>query len=633
MTHGAIAHLFRADDTGTARMLLGFHDAAGSFLGGLSLDSSNRLVLTSGAATSIGPTVTPLEWTLAVVLKPTGTATPRFTTLEVDTASWGHADGDTALANWTAPGELGTIRFSREGTSEHYDGRVCAAGGWLEVPWAADGDIETAQLESEMEGWSDAAPDAWWLFNQISNQTMVEDLSPGLADEIGTTSAAPLIDSSLDFQDFESGIFLLTTYFMRNIQNEAGSTGIVWDLNPTQGTLASLTSASISSTTFTEVFRFHFNLPADTVVLDPTFSTSINISAVSASTLRYRWRVQRYNSAGTLLNSSIFSSEQNTTGVKTQDFEFDEPWVPGDRVAVSVELKKQSGGGGRTITALVNTTNSWLEADVGPVPPEEHSGDGTAESLTLTTGQGTGTPAIGGTGDGAGATLTPAAGAGTPAIAGSGQPASMTLTAGPGTGGVGGEEHSGSGEPAGLTLAAAAGAGTPAAAGGGTGTSLSMVAAAGQGSPAAVGTGQAESVTLTPAAGTGTPSITGNGTLAGLTLTAGLGGGEVGGGGAEEHSGSGAPAGLALAAGQGAGVPATGGTGATCTLQLAAAPGTGTPAVAGTGDGAVLLLAAWPGSDQLDTAGPTPAERTYRIPAEDRTYRIPPEDRTYRIVR
>jgi hypothetical protein len=77
--------------------------------------------------------------------------------------------------------------------------------------------------------------------------------------------------------------------YLRNTQANGGTGGAVYDLSTTQGSPASLVSASISATGFTEVFRWQVDLGS--AVPGSTIDTSIVISAVSSAQLLYRWAI------------------------------------------------------------------------------------------------------------------------------------------------------------------------------------------------------------------------------------------------------------------------------------------------------------------------------------------------------
>lgn len=158
----------------------------------------------------------------------------------------------------------------------------------------------------------------------------------------------------------------VTRLYLRNTQTGGGTGGIFYDLSTTQGTGATLVSASVSGTTFTEVLRWQYTLGSD--VPDTVIPTSIDVSAVSASTLEYRWKVERLDSSNNEIASSAYSTALNTTGIKTASLSLSTAWASGDRVAISLELRRTSGAGSRTVTINVNDADSYIDPDLIPIP-------------------------------------------------------------------------------------------------------------------------------------------------------------------------------------------------------------------------------------------------------------------------
>lgn len=158
----------------------------------------------------------------------------------------------------------------------------------------------------------------------------------------------------------------VTRLYLRNTQAGGGTGGIVYDLSATQGTGATLVSSAISSTSFTEVFRWQYTLGSD--VPDTVIPTSVDVAAVSASTLEYRWKVERLDGSNNEIASSSYSTAYNTTGIKTENLSLSTAWATGDRVAISLELRRVSGGGSRTVTINVNDADSFIDPDLVPLP-------------------------------------------------------------------------------------------------------------------------------------------------------------------------------------------------------------------------------------------------------------------------
>jgi hypothetical protein len=195
----------------------------------------------------------------------------------------------------------------------------------------------------------------------------------------------------------------VTRHYLRNTQTVSGTGGTVYDLSTTQGSPATLLSAAISNTTYTKIFEWRFAV--GTALPQASIDVSFNVNAVSASTLLYRWRLVRYNSSNVLQETSSYSGEFNTTGTNTATQSITATWASGDFLAIEVELRRNGGGGSRTITVSVNNTASYLDPDlVEPAP--EGSGTGALEiaatgvGVSVRSGSGTAALDVGATGTG-----------------------------------------------------------------------------------------------------------------------------------------------------------------------------------------------------------------------------------------
>jgi hypothetical protein len=372
ITHGTVAILFRPNAAfgSTARTLFRLHDSAGVDLGGIGLNSSDEVVWSDGTNESTGPATTTTDWHVLVARKATGNNVPRFSLLNVDTGIPSHADGDAAVGDWTAPAG-GTIRTTVEGASGP-GSDVAAMAAWAnELPWAVDAggddDIETAGLAEHLNNWLAAAPSAAWGFG-LATVYNIEDVTGGRADQINFGGGGGADATDLDFTYEDTTLDVLSRNFLRDTQTEPDSTGIVRDLSETQGTPGTMGSGNVSGG-FAEVIRWH--RVVGTGVGSADISTQVQVTAVSAATLSYRWRVQRYDSSGVLQASSDYSSGHNTTGIKVQSFTLATTWVAGDRLALSLELRKTSGGGSRNITVAVNDGDAWAEFEVAVVSPAQ----------------------------------------------------------------------------------------------------------------------------------------------------------------------------------------------------------------------------------------------------------------------
>lgn len=481
ITYGTVAFLFKPLSiyASTARTLFRLHDLAGLDLGGVGLDASNKLSWSDGTSTSAGGTVTAEDWHVLLPRKPTGTATPRFSILNLTTSTWSHSDGDASLGDWTAP-TGGSIRMSVAG-SNGAGGDIAAMAVWANgLPWTADtlgdADIEAADLESHLDRWRDALPSAGWAFNQTSTAYNIEDFTLGRADQISFGGGGVVSASDLTFTYEDTGIEVISRSHLRDTQTESGTGGTVYDLSETQGTPATLASASVNSGSFTEVFRWQRTVGNE--VGSSTISTRLDVAVISASA-EYQWRVIRLNSAGVEQATSDYSSGQSTTGVKIQSFILDTTWAVGDILALALELRKSSGGGNRTITVDVNAADSWTEHEVTvvaqPITPAAVTITAADGTLTISTG------AVGITPAAQAATVTPGAlGVGFDLV-----PAALAVTAAAGAVALTTTVDT---SPAPTTVTVAAGVATVAPAAGGA-QDITPAAVALSASPATAGLG------------------------------------------------------------------------------------------------------------------------------------------------
>jgi hypothetical protein len=432
-TYGTIAVLFRPSADTVFRWIVKLYDATGGDLGGVGL-LSDGTIFWKGASiwATEGPVVTFDDWHLLVARKGTGDVRPRFSLKNVTTGIWVHDDAVDTQLDWVAP-TGGSVRTKDATSGEGPGADYAAAAIWAnELPWAADtfGDaaIEAAALDEHLDNWRDADPASGWEFSQTDAAIMVEDFTLNRADETSFGVGTPTTVTDLDFTFADAGILALSRNFLRSTQDEPGATGIIRDLSETQGTPTTIGSGSVSSGSFVKVLEFWRVVDA-TVDASVAIDTSISMAAVSAATLRYQWIVHRYNSSDVLQESSTASSEHNTTGVKTQTMVLAGPFVAGDKLSVSLWLKKAGGGGSRDFTLNINNADSWVEFSVAEVPPLEITPaavtvDVTPGTLTITSTVGL-TPAP--------VTVTATPGTATITATAAITPAPVTVTATPGT--------------------------------------------------------------------------------------------------------------------------------------------------------------------------------------------------------
>lgn len=160
--------------------------------------------------------------------------------------------------------------------------------------------------------------------------------------------------------------------------------GIRRELSETQGVETTLGSGNQSSTSFVEMLRFELEVGADGI--DGTsFPCSVDMASVSASTLEWRWRVVKVDSGGNIVTGSAYSSVFNTAGIKTATLTLSTTWAAGDRVGVSLELRKSGGGGNRSFTLNVNDAESYVDASLGGFGEIKRRGDQAAPPPLLVT--------------------------------------------------------------------------------------------------------------------------------------------------------------------------------------------------------------------------------------------------------
>jgi hypothetical protein len=372
-TYGTIAILFRPSADPVYRWLVKLRDISGVDLGGVGV-LGNGTIFWKGASTwaTEGPVVTFGDWHLLVARKETGDVRPRFSLQNVTTNIWDHDDAVDTQLDWVAP-TGGSIRTKDAVSGEGPDSDYAAAAFWAnELPWAADtfgdAEIEAANLDEHLDNWRDADPASGWEFSQSDANSMVEDFTLNRADETSVGVGTPTTVTDLDFIYATASILALSRNYLRSTQDEPGAGGIIRDLSETQGTPTTIGSGAISSGSFVKVLEF-WRVVGATVDASVAIDTSISMSAVSASTLQYQWRVHRYNSADVEQEASTPSSAHNTVGVKTQTMALAGPFVAGDKLALSLWLRKAGGGGSRSFTLDINNPNSWVEFSVAEVLP------------------------------------------------------------------------------------------------------------------------------------------------------------------------------------------------------------------------------------------------------------------------
>lgn len=195
-TFGTFAMLLKFSSVTGFRALFQINDSSYTFIAApLALTNFGSYEMFSGSSVTYATNPVTGRWYLAVARRATGTATPRLSTYDYTATTWTHRNAGGSIGNWTAPGAGGRSGFAFQGSSDFFAGRVAARAAWNSLPWTADasGDtaLQAAGLETAAASWLTASPSVFWLFNQASVSTPVDDLSSGgTGDEIsraGTT--------------------------------------------------------------------------------------------------------------------------------------------------------------------------------------------------------------------------------------------------------------------------------------------------------------------------------------------------------------------------------------------------------------------------------------------------------------
>jgi hypothetical protein len=165
--------------------------------------------------------------------------------------------------------------------------------------------------------------------------------------------------------------------FLKNTQTVSGTGGQVYDLDTVQGSPTTLNTGLVSSFSFVKVLEFRYE------IIDPppeTIPVSVSINSVLSSNLEIRWRVVRFNSSNILQETSGYSNNYNSIGVKTDTLSLTASWSAGDFIALEMELRKVSGAGSVSVQLDINDPNSFLLAEPEGSGSEEESSSGGSET-------------------------------------------------------------------------------------------------------------------------------------------------------------------------------------------------------------------------------------------------------------
>lgn len=215
-TFGTVAAIIKIDTSTNYRTLLGFHNSGGGDLTIIQISLDHQVLWWNGTNFNQAIILPTGVWVLVVVRKASGSANPRASVYNFNTAAWTHSNlSGTALANGTSPGASGTIRFSVGASNEPWDGRIAARAVWTNsLPWAAttggDTAIIAANLHTSFGNWTANSPTSAWRFNQAAVTTTVQDVV-GTAHEssrTGTTVVTGDDPPGFNFADTPSVVAL-----------------------------------------------------------------------------------------------------------------------------------------------------------------------------------------------------------------------------------------------------------------------------------------------------------------------------------------------------------------------------------------------------------------------------------------
>ena len=126
----------------------------------------------------------------------------------------------------------------------------------------------------------------------------------------------------------------MTKYYLFNTQNGTCTGGYVYDLNQNFPTGPADVQGSTNSGSYVEILAFDVAVGATGAV--GTYNISVEISAVNR-VAGARWRLQRVNSSCVVQESSGYSAEYTTIGIKTDAIAFSPSWASGDILRLSIE--------------------------------------------------------------------------------------------------------------------------------------------------------------------------------------------------------------------------------------------------------------------------------------------------------
>jgi hypothetical protein len=153
--------------------------------------ATDELFYQSNTISTETPTLTVLAtdgWVLIATGKATGTATPRAHKYRYDTNAWTHENHFDGIANSTAPGSDGTVRFGEMAASSFFIGDMLLLGLWNYK--LSDAEVET--LPFTLQAWltTQTPPVGLWLLDQSATTQNVIDITGGGANQSLLTGTA-----------------------------------------------------------------------------------------------------------------------------------------------------------------------------------------------------------------------------------------------------------------------------------------------------------------------------------------------------------------------------------------------------------------------------------------------------------
>lgn len=155
---------------------------------------------------------------------------------------------------------------------------------------------------------------------------------------------------------------MATRYYCRNTNADTScdTANSPLDLSKTQGSGPNATvSAAIGDLTFVECMSFDVDVSGDSPSTG-THSVSLDVSAMDTRA-EARFRVQVVNNSCTVTQNSAYSSAFTAVGVQTLTTG-SLTWAAENRLRISVEIRRTSGGGTRSLTIDTENADSWIDA-------------------------------------------------------------------------------------------------------------------------------------------------------------------------------------------------------------------------------------------------------------------------------